>query len=188
MKAFIIVILFLISSSTYAKDIDGAFGIKFNSVEKKDLGTSKKIPFVPEEGYEFLMFKNYFYSITPKSNKVYVITAEGDIINGCNKDLGIISKIIKNKYEIQPSKSVTRIKYEKEGEIISDFLTTYTFRKSDKQILLSCDPEDSLIVITYMDIDTAMKAASENDTIVDKNIDKKIKEMKKDDKYKTKGL
>lgn len=188
MKIFLFFCLALISISAQSREIEGAFGLKFNSYKEIETKQYKKIKFIPEEGFEFLMFQNYFYSVTPKTNKIYSITAEGSVINNCQKDLGIINKIIKDKYDIQSTKKESPVKYEKDDELVYDFMITYSFRSDDKQILLTCDPEYKTIVITYMDINAVTSAVEEAETLLNKDIKSEIKKLKEEDKYKTRGF
>jgi hypothetical protein len=188
MKILLCLLLVLTSISVRSAEIEGAFGLKFNAYNEIKTKQYKKVKFIPEAGLEFLMFQDYFYSVTPKTNKIYSITAEGSVINNCQKDLGIINKIIKDKYSIQSSKKESQIKYEKEEKIVYDFMITYSFRSNDKQILLTCDPEYETIIITYMDILAVTNALKESESVLNKEIKTEIQKLKKEDKYKTNGF
>ncbi len=187
-KILVFFALIIFSATLQAKEIEGAFGINFNSHKESEDKKTKKISFIPEEGFEFLMFQKYYYSVTPKTNKVYLISAEGNIINGCNKDLGFINKIIKDKYDIESNRKNIPIKFEKDGKIIRDYIVTYLFKDNSKQIMLSCDPEEEIIIITYIELETAAKAYKEDEKLTNKELTKEIKKLKEEDKLNTKGL
>lgn len=184
----IIFSLLLFPTISFAYEIEGAFGLKFNSQQDIKDEQYKKIKFVPEEGYEFSMFKEYSYSVTPKTKKIYSISAEGDVLTNCNKDLGIINKIIEDKYKIKSYKRDMPIKFKIKEVDFNDNITTYSFKDEKNRILLSCDPEYKKIAITYVDTETAKKSFEESEAILNKDISKEIKKMKKEDLYKVKGL
>jgi len=187
-KTLFFLSLFFLSFNLQAKEIEGAFGLKFNSHKESEDKKTKKIKFIPEEGFEFLMFQNYYYSVTPKTNKIYSISAEGNIINGCNKDLAFINKIIKDKYDIESNRKEIPLKFEKDGKIVKDSIVTYLFKENSKQIMLSCDPEEEIIIITYIELEAAAKAFKEAENLTNKELTKEIKKLKEDDKLNTKGL
>jgi hypothetical protein len=187
-KILIFLSLLIFASTLQAKEIEGAFGLKFNSHKESEDKKTKKVKFIPEEGFEFLMFQNYYYSTTPKTNKIYSISAEGSIINGCNKDLAFINKIIKDKYDIESNRKEIPVKFEKDGDIIKDSIVTYLFKDNSKQIMLSCDPEEEIIIITYIELETAAKAFKEAEKLTNKELTKEIKKLKEEDKLNTKGL
>lgn len=178
----------LLPVCSFAYELDGAFGVKFNSKQNIVNGKYKDVSFTPDSGYEFLMFDNYSYSLTPKTGKVYSISATGGILNNCNKDLGVINKIIQDKYEVKSLKREVPIKYVVDNKNLNDSIVTYSFKVDKNRILLSCDPEYNKIFITYIDIDAVRLSYEETNKILNKEISKEIKKMKKDKVYQVKGL
>ena len=107
-KAFLIlasVLLASVSTSlSAAEKITGAFGVKLGQVlSSQMIKTSaflgdNKYSFDPEK--KFRSFSTYLIEITPKTRKIYSISAMGDMDDDptCEEEQALIMAIIKKKY------------------------------------------------------------------------------------------
>lgn len=180
----IIFISLLLPFSAFAAEIDGAFGLKFNSYKEAKPDKYKSINFTPEKGFKFAAFNKYSYSVTPKTNKIYSISAEGNSTTTCEKDIGIINKLIENKYNTVLKRIEIPIKYEKKNDVV----IIYSLNTDKNRIILSCDPQYKSIAISYTDINIAKLSQEENAVMVKKHINKEVNILKENKENKTRGL
>ena len=111
-KAFLIlasVLLAPVSTALSAEEkITGAFGLKLGQILSSQMIETSELAFTykgddtysfsPEK--EFRSFSTYMVKITPKTRKIYSISAEGNIrsASACGKEQALIMAIIKKKY------------------------------------------------------------------------------------------
>ena len=112
-KAFLIlasVLLAPVSTSLSAEEkITGAFGVKLGQILSSQMIKTSELAFTDEgdDTYsfspdkKFRSFSTYMIKITPKTRKIYSISAEGKIYSDptCEEEQALIMAIIKKKYE-----------------------------------------------------------------------------------------
>lgn len=107
-KTAVIVItgIFLSASIQAEEKIQGAFGIQLGQVFdlSSKIGTAELTDGTPMYMFEpkkkFRSLSQYFVMITPKTNKVHTIWAQGDMENNslCQKEQALVMAILQKKY------------------------------------------------------------------------------------------
>jgi len=162
MKLLKILLLFIIplslfaNSANYAKEeIDGAFGIKLGQ-EVKGKYFKKFIKIKDIQGFDG--FDEYWYSITPKSNLVYRISALSFKEGGCGETFDLISIYLQEKYG--------KIEKEITYPTIANYEEFLWFSKDkNRRILLRCSEKLEQFYLDYRDFNLTDKAEKEKQEI-----------------------
>jgi len=163
MKLLKILLLFIIPLSLFAnsanfakEEIDGAFGIKLGQEVKAKYYYKDSIEIKDIQGYDG--FEEYWYSITPKSNLVYRISALSFKEGGCGETFDLISIYLQEKYG--------KIEKEIANPAYADYEAFQWFSKDkNRRIRLACSDKSKLLGLYYDDYNLTDKAEKEKQEI-----------------------
>jgi len=163
MKLLKILLLFIIPLSLFAnsanfakEEIDGAFGIKLGQEVKAKYYYKDSIEIKDIQGYDG--FEEYWYSITPKSNLVYRISALSFKEGGCGETFDLISIYLQEKYG--------KIEKEITYPTIANYEEFLWFSKDkNRRILLRCSEKLEQFYLDYRDFNLTDKAEKEKQEI-----------------------
>lgn len=172
LKKISLISFMLLATSAHAADIDGAFGIRFNEKMEKANKSLDNYEVKPKTKFE--LFQEYYVALTPKSKKVYSITASGDVQTTCREDMNLVKTALEDKYTDFDKINVFTQKN------ANNPYSSVTFKKDKTNIILSCDEKKNTIAITYINFDTEKEAEDEKVEIMDKNIKDKQKTLNVD--------
>lgn len=168
-KKVIIPFICMVSFNTYADDINGAFGLKFNDKIEKANKSLDRYKIKPEKRFE--LFNEYFVSLTPKTKRIYSITGSGEVSAGCREDMNLIKTLLEDKYpDFESIKIVTQ-------DMATNPYRAVTFKKDKVKVILSCSEENEKIAITYINFDIEKEAEDERFEIMEANIKSKQKKI-----------
>lgn len=191
MKYIFSLLLLSFSMTSFADDVSKAFGQKLRYFHENAVEPFNEIPFTPEDKDKFLLFDKYFISVTPKTNKIYAVIANGPLHSTCIKDIVIIHRLLDKKYEfekIETDKSEI-VEYEdSKGNKLSDKEFVISYALNTTNIFLTCEPQNNKISLIYSDKKLAKQSREEEQEIFLKEIDKEMQALENIDGYSIKGL
>lgn len=168
-KKLIVPFICMVSFNTYADDISGAFGLKFNDKIEKANKSLDKYKVKPEKRFE--LFDEYFVSLTPKTKKIYSITGSGEVSSSCREDMNLIKTLLEDKYpDFESIKIFTQ-------DMATNPYRAVTFKKDKVKVILSCSEESERIAITYINFEVEKEAEDERLKIMEENIKSKQKKI-----------
>ncbi len=192
MKILLSIFILIFSTNLYAdNDLSKAFGQKLRYSVDEPKEPFNEIPFKPTDEQKFKLFDNYYLSVTPKTNKIYAIVASGPLYSTCDKDVVLMDRLLKKKYDfedvkIKQSESVSL--NDKKGNPVFDKNFIIEYELLTTKIYMICNPEENKISVSYIDNEMAEKSREEERDIFIKGVDEKLQELEKDESFNTRGL